>query len=136
MNYFGRRSNRLTRHQKRALKLTPADIIHNNIRNLNIREMPRNFVQEDLMLLTDEMKDYRLVINIPYNRMHNTFHDYAFVLFTDCGKAAELCQKWDERVVVDALGESRRIKFHKGNNSPKEFLKRVLRSKCVFDQVE
>lgn len=135
MNSFGRKSNRLTKNQKRALKLTPRDIINNNIKNLNIREMPRFFIQEDLMCLTDEFKDYRLVINIPYNRQHDCFHDYAFVLFNNSKKAAELCQKWDEKVVVDSLGESRRIKFHKGNNSPKEFLKRVLKSKSVFDQV-
>lgn len=97
--------------------------------------MPRNFVQEDLMLLTDEFKDYRLVINIPYNRLLDSFHDYAFVLLNDSRKAAQLCGKWDEKVVVDALGESRRLKFHKGNNSPKEFLKRILKSKSVFEQV-
>lgn len=87
------------------------------------------------MLLTDEYKDYRVVINIPYNRVHDCFHDYAFVLLNNSRKAAELCKKWDEKTLVDALGDSRRVKFHKGNNSPKEFLKRVLKSKSVFDQV-
>jgi len=135
VNCFGRKSNKLTKNQKRALKITPRDIINNNIKNLNIREMPRYFIQEDLMLLTDEFKDYRLVINIPFNRQQDSFHDYAFVLFNNSRKAAELCQKWDDRMVTDALGESRRIKFHKANQSPKEFIKRVLKSKSVFDQV-
>lgn len=85
--------------------------------------------------MTDEFKDYRLVINIPYNRLLDSFHDYAFVLFNDSKKAAQLCGKWDDKMVVDSFGEARRLKFHKGNNSPKEFLKRVLKSKSVFEQV-
>jgi hypothetical protein len=136
VNQFGRKGNRLTNTQKRALKLTPRDIINKNVRNLNMRELPPFFLQEDLTLLTDEFKDFRLVINIPYNRLKYCFHDYAFVLFNDCREAADFCKKWDGRMLVDALGESRRVKFHKGNNSPQEFLKRILKSKSVFDQVK
>ena len=115
--------------------MTPRDIIKKNVKNLNLRELPQSFLQEDLCLLTDDFEDARLVLNIPYNRMKDNFHDYAFVLLNDCRKAAKFCQKWNERTLVDALGNSRRVKFHKVNQSPREFLKRILQSKSVFDQV-
>lgn len=135
VNCFGRRGNRLTNQQKKILKLTPKEIISNDITNLNIREIPRNFIQADLVQLTNEFKDYRLVLNIPYNRIIDSYHDYAFVLLNNSSKAAEFCQKWDMKTVMDAFGGSRKIKFHKANHSPKKFLTQILESKSVFDRV-
>ena len=134
LNAYGRKGIRLTQTQRRALKLTPKNIIQNNVKNLNLRYLPSSFIQEDLLLLTDDFEEVRLVINIPYNRTEDKFHDYAFVLLNDSRQAANLCKKWNEKVLVDTLGSARRVKFHKANHSPREFLKRILRSKCVFDQ--
>ena len=90
-------------------------------------------MQNDLILMTSEVKNSRVVINLPFNRMLNTFHDYAFILFKDSMAAAQFCHLWDKKKVTGIFGYVSKIQIHKANHSAKEFLTRILRSKSVFD---
>lgn len=133
VNEFGRKGNRLTHKQKKMLKVSPRLILENNITNLNLRSMPADFQRSDLVHMTEELNDYRLVINMPYNRTQDTFHDYAFILMTNSRSAAFFCEKWDKVSVTGFTGDTQQLQVHQGNLSPKNFLIHVLKSKVVFD---
>lgn len=133
MNCFGRKGNRLTNEQTKVLKLTPKSILRNGVTNLNLRNLPCDFTQDDISLMTQEISYSRIVVNIPYNRMIDTFYDYAFVLVKDSHAASKFCKDWNKKFVTGALGNVKRIHFHQSNQSPKEFLIKILRSKSVFD---
>lgn len=65
--------------------------------------------------------------------MIDTFHDYAFVLLKDSSAASKFCKNWDKKFVTGVLGNVKKVHFHQSNQSPKEFLTKILRSKSVFD---
>ena len=49
--------------------------------------------------------------------------------------AAEFCKRWNQKVLVDAFGNCKKVHFHKGNNTPRKFILRVLDSKAMGDSV-
>ena len=103
--------------------------------NLNLKDIPEGFNYDDLELLTREVRESVLLINLPFNKEKQSFHEYCFILMTNPEAAAEFCRKWNQKVLVDVLGNSKKVHFHKGNNSPQKFILRVLDSKAMFDVV-
>lgn len=49
--------------------------------------------------------------------------------------AAKFCEQWNQRELVDAFGNHKKVQFHQGNNSPRKFIMRVLDSKAMLDNV-
>lgn len=102
---------------------------------MNLKDIPEGFNYDDLEILTREVRESVLLVNLPFNKEKQSFHEYCFILMTNPTAAAEFCRKWNQRVLVDALGNSKKVHFHKGNNSPRKFILRVLDSKAMFDVV-
>ena len=115
--------------------MTPKRVLNEHIINLNIRDIPGGFNYYDLDLITKEFRDSTLLINLPFNKEKQSFHEYCFILMTCPRKASEFCYKFDRKSLVDIYGQDKVVSFHQGNNTPKNFLIRVLNSKAMCDPV-
>lgn len=103
--------------------------------NLNLKDIPEGFNYDDLELLTREVRESVLLINLPFNKEKQSFHEYCFILMSDAESAARFCAQWNQRELVDIFGNHKQVHFHQGNNSPRKFLERVLRSRAMGDSV-
>ena len=115
--------------------MTPERIIKDCVINLNLKDIPDGFTYDDLELLTREVSDSVLLINLPYNKEKKSFHEYCFILMSNPEAAAQFCQRWNQRELVDIFGNHKKVHFHQGNNTPRKFLTRVLESRAMFDPV-
>lgn len=132
----GRKSNPLSSLEAEKLKLTPERIRKDCVVNLNLKDIPEGFNYDDLELLTREVSENVLLINLPFNKEKQSFHEYCFILMSDPESAARFCQQWNQRELVDIFGNHKKVHFHQGNNSPRKFLMRVLQSRAMFDSVK
>lgn len=132
---IGRKTNPLTQTETEKLKLDSDKILKYNIVNLNIKDIPEKFNFWDIEVLTKEVRDDILLINLPYNKQRKSFHEYCFVLFNTAEKAAEFCEMWNKKIVMDTFGNFRKLNFHQGNNSPRDVILRVLTSRVMAEEV-
>ena len=102
---------------------------------MNLKDIPEGFNYDDLELLTREVRDSVLLINLPFNKEKQSFHEYCFILMSNPESAAKFCAQWNQRELVDVFGNHKKVHFHQGNNSPRKFLIRVLASRAMFDSV-
>ena len=131
----GRKTNPLTQIETEKLKINPNKIIEHNILNLNIKDIPEKFNFWDIELLITEFKNDVLMVNLPFNKQRKTFHEYCFVLFYESTKAADFCEMWNHKTVLDTFGNCRTLNFHQGNNSPRDVILRVLTSRVMAEEV-
>ena len=117
------------------MKIDAKKILENNILNLNIKDIPEKFNFWDIELLTTEFRNDVLMINLPFNKQRKTFHEYCFVLFYESTKAADFCEMWNHKTVLDTFGNYRTLNFHEGNNSPRDVILRVLTSRVMAEEV-
>ena len=131
----GRQSNPLSNLQAKKLKLTPKRILEECVINLNLKDIPEGFNYDDLEILTQEVRDSVLLINLPFNKEKQSFHEYCFILMNNHESAAKFCEQWNQKELVDAFGNHKKVHFHRGNNSPRKFIMRVLGSRAMLESV-
>lgn len=126
----------MTQIETDKLKLNQNKILKNNVVNLNIKDIPEKFNFWDIELLVKEVINDVILINLPYNKQRKSFHEYCFVLFNSSEKAAEFCEMWNQKTVMDTFGNFRTLNFHQGNNSPRDVILRVLTSRVMSEDVK
>ena len=131
----GHVSNPLSYDDTFRLKVNPQTILRRGVKNLHLKNIPKEFTLEDIELLLDEKKESLILINHPYSKSQHKFLTYCFVLLDDEREAASLCRKWDRKNLVDFCGNSKRMQVFQGVQLPKEFLLKILQSKGINHKV-
>jgi hypothetical protein len=128
-------SNPLSYDDTYRLKVNPKQIIRRGVKNLHLKNIPKEFTVHDVEMLMDDQKDSLILINHPYSKSQHKFLTYCFVLLDDKYEAADLCRKWDRKNLVDFCGNSKRMQVYQGVQIPKDFLLKILKSKGINHKV-
>lgn len=132
----GHVSNPLSYDDTFRLKVNAKTILRRGVKNLHLKNIPKEFTVEDIELLLDEQKESLLLINHPYSKSQHKFLTYCFVLLDDEREAASLCRKWDRKTLVDFCGNTKRMQVFQGVQLPREFLLKILSSKGINHKVD
>lgn len=131
----GHVSNPLSYDDTFRLKVNPHTILRRGVKNLHLKNIPKEFTTDDIEMLMDEKKESLILINHPFSKSQNKFLTYCFVILDDEREAANLCRKWDRKNLVDFMGNTKRMQVFQGVQLPREFLLKILKSKGILHKV-